>query len=170
MVPWLIIHSAASLLAFMSGLGIFLAPIAAILGADFWVTKKQHIDVPSLYRRHGRYRYNVAGINWRALVAFLVSLVPNIPGMAKSVNATIEVGGAQYIYDIFYIYGFTSAFVVYITLSHFFPARETLIEATIHEDVDVISGIEYKADGVHTTSPGESDSEEKGVRSKAHDL
>jgi NCS1 family nucleobase:cation symporter-1 len=29
MVPWKIIHSAASLLSFMSGLGIFLAPIAA---------------------------------------------------------------------------------------------------------------------------------------------
>lgn len=75
MVPWKIVHSAASLLAFMSGLGIFLAPIAALLGADYWVTKKQAIDVPSLYRRHGRYRYNAAGTNWRAVVAFLVSVV-----------------------------------------------------------------------------------------------
>ena len=81
MVPWKIIHSAASLLSFMSGLGIFLAPIAAIMGADYWVVKKKHIDVPALYRAHGRYRYNAAGTNWRAVVAFLISVVPNLPGM-----------------------------------------------------------------------------------------
>src|SRR6266536_864624 len=41
MVPWKIIHSAASLLSFMSGLGIFLAPIAAIIAADYWVVKSR---------------------------------------------------------------------------------------------------------------------------------
>ena len=84
MVPWKIIHSAESLLSFMSGLGIFLAPIAAILGADYWVTKRKHIDVPSLYRAHGRYRYNEFGTNWRAVVAFIISVVPNLPGMAAT--------------------------------------------------------------------------------------
>lgn len=93
--------------------------------------------------------------------------------MARSVNPSIYAGGAQHIYDIFYLYGFTSAFVTYIGLSHFFPAKETLIEATIHEDVDVISGVEYKNDGVHTpySIDGQrSEQEEKGVHSKALDL
>lgn len=84
MVPWKIIHSASSLLSFMSGLGIFLAPIAAIIAADYWVVKSRHIDVPALYRAHGRYRYNAFGTNWRAVIAFLVSVVPNIPGMYDS--------------------------------------------------------------------------------------
>lgn len=152
MVPWKIIHSAASLLNFMSGLGIFLAPIAALLGADYWVTKRCHIDVPSLYRRHGRYRYNTAGTNWRAVIAFLVSVVPNIPGMAAQVNPSLfgKVGGAQYIYYMFYIWGFCSAFLTYIVLSHLFPARETLIEKTIHDDTDFIDGVGYVNDGVST--------------------
>ena len=81
MQPWKIIYSASSLLSFMAGLGIFLAPIAAILGADYWVVHKQHLDVPGLYRPHGRYRYNKYGTNWRAGVAFLVSVVPSLPGM-----------------------------------------------------------------------------------------
>jgi NCS1 family nucleobase:cation symporter-1 len=133
MVPWKIIYSASSLLSFMSGLGIFLAPIAAILGADFWVIKKKHIDVPALYRAQGRYRYNRVGTNWRAVVAFLVSVVPNIPGMAASVNPslTTEVGGAMKIYDMFYLWGFFSAFLVYSLLSTAFPATQTLIPATI---------------------------------------
>jgi NCS1 family nucleobase:cation symporter-1 len=79
MVPWKIVYSAASLLNFMTGLAVFLCPIAAIMATDYWLVKKRCVDVPSLYRRHGRYRYNY-GVNWRAAVALLTSLVPNLPG------------------------------------------------------------------------------------------
>jgi nucleobase:cation symporter-1, NCS1 family len=79
MVPWKIVHSAGSLLNFMAGLATFLAPIAALLATDYWFVKKRHIDVPSLYRRHARYRY-YHGWNWRAVVAFMLALIPNIPG------------------------------------------------------------------------------------------
>jgi len=165
MQPWKIIHSAASLLNFMSGLGIFLAPIAAILGADYWVVKSKHIDVPALYRAHGRYRYNKYGTNWRAAVAFLISVVPNIPGMAAQVNPSLaaSVGGAEKIYDFFYLWGFSSAFVIYSVLSKVFPCPETLISATIHEDSDVISGTEFKSDGEVDGSDGG----EKGLGMKS---
>jgi len=139
MQPWKIIYSAASLLAFMSGLGIFLAPIAAILGADYWFAHKQKIDVPGLYRAHGRYRYNKYGTNWRAAIAFLVSVVPNIPGMAASVNPSLDVGGASKLYDMFYFWGYSSAFIVYCLLSYFFPATETMVSHTIYDDGDVSS-------------------------------
>lgn len=82
MVPWKIVYSAASLLNFMAGLAVFLCPIAAIMATDYWLVKHRHIDVPGLYRRHGRYRYRY-GINWRAAVAFSISLVPNLPGYAS---------------------------------------------------------------------------------------
>jgi NCS1 family nucleobase:cation symporter-1 len=170
MVPWKIIHSAASLLAFMAGLGIFLAPIAAIMASDYWITKQKHIDVPGLYRSHGRYRYNAAGINWRAAVAFLISVVPNLPGMAASVNPSLKsgAGGAEYVYDVFYIWGFTSAFVSYAVLSHFFPATETLLDASIHEDPNISSTGEYKTDGVEVEG-GSDGGDEKGAAIKAAD-
>jgi NCS1 family nucleobase:cation symporter-1 len=78
-VPWKIVSSASSLLTFMGGLAIFLAPISAITSCDYWLIKHKRLDVPSLYRRHGRYRYR-HGYNWRAAVAFLVSVTPNVPG------------------------------------------------------------------------------------------
>ncbi|KAG4418386.1 hypothetical protein IFR04_008453 [Cadophora malorum] len=154
MVPWKIIHSAASLLSFMAGLGIFLAPIAAICAADYWVTKKMHIDVPALYKAHGRYRYNKYGTNWRAVIAFLISVVPNIPGMANSVNSKIDAGGAKYIYYMFYIWGFTSAFTSYCLLSHFWPDANTLIPETIHGDEAL-----YDADGEVVDAAEETGSE-----------
>ncbi|KAM0331309.1 hypothetical protein ACHAQA_002979 [Verticillium albo-atrum] len=155
MQPWKIIHSAASLLSFMSGLGIFLAPIAALLGADYWVVHRQRLDVPGLYRAHGRYRYNKVGTNWRAVIAFLVSAVPNIPGLAAEVAPSLRasIGGADKIYFMFYFWGFTSAFVVYVVLSYVFPAKETLIPETIYDDGDVIEGMR-RAEG----RSGDSDS------------
>lgn len=149
MVPWKIIASAQSLLNFMSALGIFLAPIAATLAADFWIVKRQAIDVPALYRKYGRYRYgNRAGTNWRSVVALLVGVVPNLPGMAAAVNPSIEIGGASYIYAMFYLYGFSSTFITYVALSKTFPDVGTQLDEPIYEDVIVVDGVERINDGV----------------------
>jgi NCS1 family nucleobase:cation symporter-1 len=65
-----------------------------------------------------------------------------LPGYrASSVDPSIlpHIGGAEKLYYMFYFWGYTSAFIVYAGLSHFFPAPETIIPATIYEDSDVIS-------------------------------
>lgn len=149
MVPWKIVYSAQSLVTFMSGLAIFLAPIAAILASDYWIIKRRNFDVPGLYRRHGRYRY-YAGINWRALVAFAISVTPNVPGLAHAVNSQVKLnGGIEHLYDMNYLWGFLSAAVIYCSLSIAFPATETLLTEPIFEDVAVVDGVEYVNDGVH---------------------
>jgi NCS1 family nucleobase:cation symporter-1 len=50
---------------------------------------------------------------------------------------------------MFYIWGFTSAFVSYSVLSHFFPEPNTLIEETIPGEAafEETSATEEKADG-----------------------
>jgi NCS1 family nucleobase:cation symporter-1 len=149
MVPWKIISSASSLLTFMASLAVFLAPISAIIAADFWIVKKRNIDIPSLYRRQGRYRY-YGGVNWRAAVAFLISIGPNLPGMAHAVTPSLAVGTIIDIYDISYMWGFTSGFLIYCALSYFFPAPETLITSTIREEVVFMNGIEVLNDGLET--------------------
>ncbi|KAK3690534.1 allantoin permease [Podospora appendiculata] len=148
MQPWKIIYSAQSLLAFMAGLGIFLAPIAALLSADYWVVNKQHYDVPGLYRAHGRYRYNKYGINWRAAVAFLVSVVPSLPGMAATVNPDLaaSIGDANKLYFMFYFWGYTSAFVIYSVLNYFFPNPDTKIPTTIYDDEEIVEAEDKDSD------------------------
>ncbi|KAH0359579.1 hypothetical protein KCU65_g9871, partial [Aureobasidium melanogenum] len=134
MVPWKIVYSAESLLNFMIGLAVFLCPIASIMATDYWLVKKRHINVPGLYRRHGQYRYT-HDINWRAVVALLSSLVPNIPGLASSVNKSLSIpSGFAHIYDMNYLYGFVSASFVYWSLSYFSPAKSTLLEASVYDD------------------------------------
>lgn len=106
-------------------------------------------------------------MNWRAAVAFLIAVIPNLPGyvthltlpvllltavsMAKAVNPSISISvGIEHVYDLNYLYGFVSSWVVYWSLSHFFPAEETLLQACIYEDLESIDGVEYRNDGVHT--------------------
>lgn len=147
MVPWKIVSSAQSLLTFMSGLAIFLAPISAILACDYWLVKRRHIDVPSLYRRNKRYHY-WHGFNWRAAVAFVFSVTPNVPGLAKAVNPDITLSaGITHVYDMNYIYGLSSAAVLYFSLSYFFPAQETLLPESIYDDDHIVEGVEYSSEG-----------------------
>lgn len=149
MVPWKIISSASSLLSFMGALGVLLAPIAAILAADYWIVKRRAVDVPALYRSRGRYSYgNRAGTNWRAAVAMLVGTAPNLPGMAAAVNPDLDIGGASKIYAMFYLYGFTSTFAVYCVLNFIWPDQDTLVDHTVTEEMIVVDGLQIINDGV----------------------
>ena len=90
--------------------------------------------------------------------------------MAAAVNPSLakSIGNAGKIYDIFYLWGFTSAFVIYCGLSKLFPASETLIPASIHEDPDVISAADYKGDIEHHDGSG--DDGEKGFTTKITEM
>lgn len=90
MTPWNILVSAESLINFMSGYTIWLAPISGILIADYWIVHRQVVSVPDMYRPDGIYAYNKYGTNWRAVVAFVVGFAPLLPGFAKSVSAPIQ--------------------------------------------------------------------------------
>lgn len=134
MVPWKILGSAQTFLNFMGGYAVFLAPIAGILASDYWLVKGQHIDVPSLYDPAGRYRYQY-GINWRAMVAFLVAVVPLLPGLAQSIESpkTLGIGsGLTNLYTFDWLYGFVVSIFLYTSLSKIFPAKDSLVEHTIY--------------------------------------
>lgn len=85
MTPWNILVSAESLISFMDGYTIWLAPISGILIADYWIVHRQVLSVPDMYHPQGIYAYNKWGTNWRAAIAFLVGFAPLLPGSANSV-------------------------------------------------------------------------------------
>jgi NCS1 family nucleobase:cation symporter-1 len=137
MVPWKIITGASSLIDFMASLGIFLAPIIGISIADYWIVKKRRVEIAALYRPQGRYSYH-AGVNWRAMVAMLCSVGPTMPGLAKNISPSLDIGGARYIADLVWYYGFLVSFFVYIAVSKIWPSEETLVEKfLLSEDADL---------------------------------
>ncbi|KAI0649150.1 NCS1 nucleoside transporter family [Trametes meyenii] len=128
--PWEILASAQGFLSFMNGYTVFLGPFAGIMVADYWIVHKCKVDVPAMYDPHGRYRYTY-GFNWRAVVAILVSVPPNMPGLISSINPKIDVGGAMKIFDFAWLFGFFTASVTFTVLSLVFPAKETFIPEAI---------------------------------------
>jgi dTDP-4-dehydrorhamnose 3,5-epimerase-like enzyme len=58
-----------------------------------------------------------------------------------------------------YLYGFASAVFVYWALSYYFPAHDSLLEACIYDDPDIIDSVDYaeksEADSNGPVSDGE---------------
>ncbi|SLM37387.1 ncs1 allantoate transporter [Lasallia pustulata] len=133
MVPWKILASAGSFLNFMSAYSVFLGPIGAILVWDFWWVHKRKYDVVALYHRHSIYRYTY-GINWRAILAFLVGVAPNMPGFITSVNPKIKVGVGSRPYTFAWLLGFAITSLVYVLASAVFPPRESMIDRAVLPD------------------------------------
>ena len=135
LVPWKILASAGSFLNFMAAYAVFLGPIAAIMVFDFWVIHKGKYDTLALYQPWGIYSYSkFYGINWRAIVAFLVGVAPNMPGFINSINSNIKVGVGVHPYQFGWILGFVSTAMVYTALEYAFPPRETFIDRAVLPD------------------------------------
>lgn len=159
LVPWKILSSADTFLAFMGGYSVFLAPMAGIMASDYWLVKRRKIDVPALYDPYGRYRYWY-GINWQGLVAFLVPISPLLPGLANSINETAISTGTKNLYSFDWIFGFVVSIVLYTSLSWIFPHKDALIPHTIYT-IETIEGkagsperdVEGESQGIHEKKP-----------------
>lgn len=66
--------------------------------ADYWILRKRRLDLAGLYGKQGSAYWYSWGFNWRAILAFSLALVPNLPGFALKVNKTLNVPvGASYL-------------------------------------------------------------------------
>ena len=79
------------------------------------------------------YRYTY-GINWRAIIAFVVGVAPNLPGFINSINTAVSVGVGKRPYTFAWILGFVITSLIYVVLSLVFPPTETMITRAILPD------------------------------------
>lgn len=165
LVPWKILKSAGNFLNFMAAYAVFLGPIAAILAFDFWVVHKHKYDTLALYQPHGIYRYT-GGVNWRAIVAFVAGVVPNLPGFIQSINPAIDVGVGDRPYTFGWLLGFTTTAFIYTVLSLWVaPARETFIDKAVLPD-EIYDQYGVVDEGVSVGSGEENRSEKTGWKAK----
>jgi NCS1 family nucleobase:cation symporter-1 len=164
LVPWKILKSAGSFLNFMAAYAVFLGPIAAILVCDFWIVHRRKYDTLALYQRHGIYRYT-AGVNWRAVVSFVIGVVPNLPGFIASINPSVDVGVGARPYTFGWLLGFVATSLVYTVLGVWVaPPRETFItKAVLPDDIYDEQGV---VDEGISVGSGEERSEKTGWKAK----
>jgi NCS1 family nucleobase:cation symporter-1 len=133
-VPWKILASAATFLAFLGGYTIFLGPMTSILMTDYFIVRRGNVSVPDMYNFHGIYRYHPKlATNWRAVVAFLIGCVPPLPGFINNIvvagkqTTTVSEDG-QHIFHIGYVYSFVAAGFFYWLFNRFFPHKESMMD------------------------------------------
>lgn len=118
MQPWFIYGSgAAYIFNWLNNYGAILAPIAAILVADYFFVKKRLVDVAGLYAGEGgRYWYS-NGINWDGMIAWACSFpIPLIWNTILKWSGEGAPNIMHYIAANGYLFSFFVGMIVYVLL------------------------------------------------------
>lgn len=107
---WWIYGSGSAYFTWMNAYGTILAPIAALLVADYWIVKKQRIDINSLFLPNGRYSYS-GGWNWAAVISWFAAFILPLLLYFGASGAFFT-----FVNEINYIWSFGIAFILYIIL------------------------------------------------------
>lgn len=114
MFPWKILETTKGyIFTWLIGYGGLLGPIAGIMMVDYFLVRRTEINHDALYEMHGEYSYR-NGWNFRAVLALVVGVLPNLPGFLKAAGFIDSVAP---IFELLYTYawfvGLTIAAVVY---------------------------------------------------------
>jgi NCS1 family nucleobase:cation symporter-1 len=113
MMPWKILASTHGyILTWLDGYSALLGAVAGILIVDYYLVRRQALDVESLYRGPGgRYHY-WHGWNPIALGAFLIGVLPCLPGFLH-----VSLPGAFPDTDVFFRHLYRYAWFVAVALA-----------------------------------------------------
>ena len=113
MMPWRLYNDAAAyIFTWLIGYGALLGPIAGIMIADYFLLRRGVLSVEDLYRRGGAYEYS-GGVNWIAITAFVLGVLPSLPGFVAALTGTTAPGIFAGLYNWAWFVGFLVAGLVY---------------------------------------------------------
>ena len=131
MMPWELMSSmGAYIFTWLIGYSGLMGAIAGILICDYWVIRRQRLDLEGLFDPKGPYSYQ-NGFNWRAIVALVVAIVPVVPGFLRAATTPGGQVSNPTFLDTLYTYAwfvtFGLGFVIYYVLT---VSRRESIDAT----------------------------------------
>jgi len=120
MMPWKLYSDAAAyIFTWLLGYSSLMGALGGILIADYWVLRRQQLDVNDLFREVGRYTYR-GGVNPRAIAALVLAILPVVPGFIRAVSVPGGTVADPNVFDRLYSYAwfvtFALSFVVYLGL------------------------------------------------------
>jgi len=122
MMPWkLVADPSGYIFTWLIGYSALLGPIAGILIADYYVVRRMELDLAGLYRE-GPYSFT-AGFNWRAVVALVLGVLPNIPGFLATIKLATVAPLWTGLYAYAWFVGFLLSSVLYLLFVRLFPER-----------------------------------------------
>ena len=93
--------------------------------ADYFVVRRRQLNVGALYDWVGEYRYT-NGISLVAVVAFVLAVLPNLPGFLVTIKAIAPAsvpGPLVELYNYAWFVGFGLAFAIYLVLRKMAPNK-----------------------------------------------
>lgn len=124
--PWNLMTSSSMFTTYLSAYSVFLSAIAGVVFCDYYILKRGLIYLEDLYvaRKSSPYYYSF-GINWRAYVAYICGILPNIVGFVGATKTHVVPIGATYVYYFSFFTGFTASTAVLLVLTKIFPIGGT---------------------------------------------
>lgn len=117
MMPWkLVADPSGYIFTWLVGYSALLGPIGGILIADYFVCRHCELKLADLYRSDGEYRFS-GGVSWVAVIAFVLAVLPNLPGFLAQVNVVPAAAVFPFflqLYHYAWFAGFAIAFAVYL--------------------------------------------------------
>jgi len=120
MMPWkLYADAAAYIFTWLLGYSSLMGALGGILIADYWVVRRRKLALGDLFRLDGRYSYR-NGVNWRAVAALVIAVLPVVPGFIRAVSTPGGQIASPQLVDRLYSYAwfvtFALSFIVYLLL------------------------------------------------------
>ena len=123
MMPWKLYSDAAAyIFTWLIGYSSLMGALGGILIADYWVVRKQKLNLRDLFELNGQYTYS-NGTNWRAVAALVLSILPVVPGF---IRAAMTPGGQvpnPNFLDTLYTYAWFVTFILSFVLYLLFMKR-----------------------------------------------
>lgn len=128
--PWNLLSSLSKFTTYLSAYSVFLSSIVGVICCDYYFVRRGFLKLTHLYSTHApennselsTYMYNKFGSNWRALVAYLCGILPNIVGFVGATTGENRVPlGAMQVYRLNFFMGFFSSSIVYAVLCYLSP-------------------------------------------------
>jgi NCS1 family nucleobase:cation symporter-1 len=123
MMPWKLMSSMGDyIFTWLIGYSGLMGAIAGILICDYWVLRKQRLELAALFDVKGRYSYS-NGFNWAAIASLVIAVVPVVPGFLRAATTPGGQVAMPGVLDTVYTYAwfvtFALGFALYWLLSRF---------------------------------------------------
>ncbi|KUJ19173.1 uracil permease-like protein [Mollisia scopiformis] len=122
--PWKILASASVFTTFLSGYGLFMASVVAVMICDYYLLTKGNVFIGHLYNgsRTNKHYYYHHGWNIQALIAYICGIVPPFPGFVGTLGAHVSTGATD-LGRLGWLLSFTISFIVYFAICTVWPTK-----------------------------------------------
>ncbi|MGZ3332727.1 MAG: NCS1 family nucleobase:cation symporter-1 [Gemmatimonadaceae bacterium] len=132
MMPWKLYSDAAAyIFTWLLGYSSLMGALGGILIADYWIVRKQQLEVDDLFRLRGRYTYR-DGINPRAIIALVLAIAPVVPGFIRAVSTPGGTVSNPNFFDKLYSYAWFVTFALSFFIYWLLMRRGSIAQASTH--------------------------------------